>query len=118
VLSFRGVPYAEPPLGPLRFAAPRPAAAWSGVRDATRFGPAAPQRPDALVRRLGLFGDEPQAEDCLTLNVWTPGPGPGERRPVLVWLHGGAFIGGAGGVPLYDGARRAREGGVAVVTGK
>jgi len=116
VLSFRGVPYAEPPLGPLRFAAPRPAAAWSGVRDATRFGPAAPQRPDALVRRLGLFGDEPQAEDCLTLNVWTPGPGPGDRRPVLVWLHGGAFIGGTSGVPLYDGARLAREGDVVVVT--
>ena len=114
VLAFRGVPYAAPPVGPLRFAAPEPAAAWSGVRDAARFGPAAPQRPDALVRRLGLFGDEPQAEDCLSLNVWTPGLAG--RRPVLVWLHGGAFIGGTSGVPLYDGARLAREGDVVVVT--
>jgi para-nitrobenzyl esterase len=114
VLCFRGIPYAAPPLGPLRFAPPQPAAPWSGVLDATRFGPAAPQRPDALLRRLGLCADGPQAEDCLTLNVWTPGLAG--RRPVLVWIPGGAFASGTSGVPLYDGARLAREGDAVVVT--
>ncbi len=84
------------------------------MREAAAFGPAAPQRPDALVRELGLLGDVAQDEDCLTLNVWTPGLRG--RRPVLVWLHGGAFLGGAAGVPLYDGARLAREGDAVVVT--
>ena len=114
VRAFLGIPYAAPPVGPLRFAAPVPPAAWAGERDAGAFGPAAPQQPDALVTRLGLFPEGPQAEDCLTLNVWTPAAGG--RRAVMVWLHGGAFVGGSAGVPLYDGARLAREGDVVVVT--
>jgi para-nitrobenzyl esterase len=115
VLSFRGVPYAEPPVGPLRFEPPRPVRPGRGERDAARFGPAPPQRPEPLVERLGLLpADLPRDEDCLTLNVWTPSLEG--RRPVLVWLPGGSFIGGAAGVPLYDGARLAREGDVVVVT--
>jgi len=114
VRAFLGIPYAAPPVGPLRFAAPVPPDAWAGERDAGAFGPAAPQQPDALVTRLGLFPEGPQAEDCLTLNVWTPAAGG--RRAVMVWLHGGAFVGGSAGVPLYDGARLAREGDVVVVT--
>jgi para-nitrobenzyl esterase len=114
VLAFRGIPYAAPPVGPLRFAPPAEGSPWQGIRDATAFGPAAPQRPDPLVGRLGLLPDGPQSEDCLTLNVWTPALDG--RRPVLVWLHGGGFIGGTSGVPLYDGARLAREGDVVVVT--
>ncbi|HEX2484403.1 MAG TPA: carboxylesterase family protein [Myxococcota bacterium] len=114
VCAFLGVPYAAPPLGPLRFAPPAPPAPWTGERDASAFGPAPPQRPDALVTRLGLFPDGPQDEDCLRLNVWTPDPAG--RRAMMVWLHGGAFVGGAAGVPLYDGARLAREGDVVVVS--
>jgi para-nitrobenzyl esterase len=114
VLVFRGVPYAAPPTGALRFAAPAPPAPSTGERPAFEFGAVAPQRPDPLVARLGLWPDGEQGEDCLTLNVWTPAVSG--RRPVLVWLHGGAFIGGTANVPLYDGARLAREGDAVVVT--
>ncbi|HVH07015.1 MAG TPA: carboxylesterase family protein [Myxococcota bacterium] len=114
VLAFRGIPYAAPPVAALRFEAPAPPAPWGDERDATRFGSVAPQRPDPLVRQLGLYPEGAQAEDCLTLNVWTPATS--SRRPVLVWLHGGAFIGGTANVPLYDGARLAGEGDVVVVT--
>ena len=88
-LAFRGIPYARPPIGPLRFAPPAPADSWTGVRDATRFGAAPPQRADALVTSLGMLEGCEIGEDCLTLNVFTPSPAPasfaqraeGERRP-------------------------------------
>ena len=106
---FRGVRYAEPPVGALRFGAPAPAARWTGVRDAVSFGPPPPQ--------AGLFGNDPTdaGDDWLTLNVWSPDPGVGVGLPVLVWIPGGAYAIGTSSLPEYDGARLA-GGGAVVVT--
>jgi para-nitrobenzyl esterase len=111
---FRGIPYARPPAGALRFRPPERPDSWSRIRDATRFGPAAPQSLGLLgpVFSLGITRTD---EDCLFLNVWTPGL-DGQRRPVLVWIHGGAFVLGAGSQSLYDGAALARRGDAVVVT--
>jgi para-nitrobenzyl esterase len=113
VATFRAVPYAMPPTGARRFAPPEPAAAWEGTRDATRHGPIAPQTPSRLAPAMGDYR-LPMDEDCLTLTIWTPAA-DAARRPVLVWLHGGAWVSGAGSLPWYDGARLAREGDVVVV---
>jgi para-nitrobenzyl esterase len=111
---FRGLPFARPPVGPLRFGPPEPPAPWSAVLDAARFGPSAAQN-GALVGPLMSLGISRTGEDCLYLNVWTPAPDRG-RRPVLVWIHGGAFILGSGSQMLYNGATLARRGDVVVVT--
>jgi para-nitrobenzyl esterase len=92
--SFRGIPFAKPPVGTLRFAAPEAPEPWSGVRSARDFGPSAPQTEVPLAASFGLQVGE-QSEDCLTLNVFTPAA-DGARRPVMVWIHGGAFTIGAG----------------------
>lgn len=113
VVVFRGIPYARPPLGPLRFAAPQPPEPWIEVRDAAAFGPPAMQAANAV--RRGLTIGLAPSEDCLTLNVWTPAVDDG-RRPVLVWFHGGAFMFGAGSSPMNHGAMLARRGNVVVVT--
>ena len=110
---FRGVPFAAPPVGPLRFQPAQPADPWDGERDATRHGPIAPQMPADLQHSMGSY-DPPQGEDCLTLTIWTPAVDAG-RRPVLFWLHGGAFVTGAGSLDWYDGARLAESGDVVVV---
>jgi para-nitrobenzyl esterase len=115
IAVFRGIPYAEPPLGALRLRAPQAPQPWRTPRDATRFGAAQPQREGPVDARLGLVGGARVAEDCLTLNVFTPAA-DASARPVLVWLHGGAFIGGTACVPLYDGKRLARRGDVVLVT--
>ena len=117
VAVFRGIPFAAPPVGELRFRPPAAAAPWGGVRDATSFGPIAPQVVSA--RGVTMGGEsQPSSEDCLYLNVWTPsctGGGTG-GRPVMVWIHGGAFMTGAGSLPLYRGARLAARGDVVLVT--
>jgi len=111
---FKGVPFARPPVGPLRFRPPQPAEPWSGVRPADAYGRWAPQR--LAPEGSGIGGEElGQDEDCLTLNVWTPAAGPG-RRPVMVWVHGGAFLTGAGSGLLYRGQQLAARGDVVVVT--
>ncbi|MFE2879937.1 carboxylesterase/lipase family protein [Streptomyces roseus] len=111
---FRGVPYAAPPVGALRFAAPVPPPAWEGVRDAGAFGPTAPKVPYPPKFAALLPDPEVPGDDCLNLNVWTPHPGPGARLPVMVWLHGGALTRGSSAVPVYDGSAFARDGVVLV----
>jgi para-nitrobenzyl esterase len=107
---FAGIPYAAPPIGPLRWQPPAPAAPWSGVRDTTRPGPRCLQDPGGDPE----FGRQTD-EDCLTLNVWTPpGSASGAHRPVMVWIHGGAFINGSAGV--YDSRWLANRGDMVVVT--
>jgi para-nitrobenzyl esterase len=113
VAIFRGVPYAEPPVSGRRFAPPAPARAWAGLRAAREHGPIAPQPASRLRIAMGDFA-RPQDEDCLTLTIATPAA-DGGRRPVLVWLHGGAYLSGAGSLDWYDGRHLAREGDIVVV---
>jgi para-nitrobenzyl esterase len=114
VLRFAGIPFAAPPVGDLRWRPPQPAEPWDGVRDGSAFAPTAPQNVDMLNLFLGVE-PEPQDEDCLYLNVWTPGLDDA-RRPVLVWIHGGAFMIGSGSNLMYDGRPLAERGDVVVVT--
>ncbi|MCX5151171.1 MULTISPECIES: carboxylesterase/lipase family protein [unclassified Streptomyces] len=114
IAAFRGIPYAAPPVGALRFAAPEPPAAWDGVRDAGAFGPTAPKVPYPPKFAALLPDPEVPGDDCLNLNVWTPAPAPGARLPVMVWLHGGALTRGSSAVPVYDGSAFARDGVVLV----
>jgi para-nitrobenzyl esterase len=112
VAAFRGIPYAEPPMGGNRFLPPQPPASWPGVRSALDMGPACPQ----------LIDDDPtenndavMSEDCLTLNVWTPRVDTA-KRPVMLWIHGGAFVVGSSRNTWYDGSHLAARGDVVVVS--
>ena len=110
---FRGIPYAAPPVADLRWVAPQPVPPWRDLRSAAAFGSACQQKAGLSLEGGGDPG--PLSEDCLFLNVWTPRAEPGAKLPVMVWLHGGALIFGAGSLKLYDGAALARQG-VVVVT--
>jgi carboxylesterase type B len=107
LFNYRGIPYAQPPVGELRWASPQPYPRWSQVRPATSFGAVCPQD--------GVAND---SEDCLLLNIWTPRAAVerGQRLPVMVFIHGGYFVFGAGSLPLYDGSYLAASGNVVVVT--
>jgi para-nitrobenzyl esterase len=116
VRVWRGIPFAAAPTGERRFRAPEPAPPWRDERDATRFGPVAVQARDPSSAMLSGLSEKTQIdEDCLNLNVTAPAD-DGELRPVIVWIHGGAFIFGAGSMPLYDATSFAAEHGLVVVT--
>ena len=116
VYVFKGIPYAAPPVGELRWLPPHPVQPWKVMRQAKDFGRIAPQNAGLLDRILPeLSAKEPQAEDCLYLNIWTPGLDD-KRRPVLFWIHGGAFTIGSGSSPVCNGSILAARGGVVVVT--
>ncbi|NUT71386.1 carboxylesterase/lipase family protein [Pseudarthrobacter sp. C4D7] len=114
VHRFLGIPYAAPPSGKNRFRAPVPADPWTAELDCTVPGPAAPQNPESAAPP----GLQPRAwseDGCLNLNIWTPGTG-GPGRPVMVWIHGGAYLSGANSDGMYDGARLAAAAGVVLVS--
>jgi para-nitrobenzyl esterase len=111
VYLFKGIPFAAPPVGNLRWKPPQPVQPWEGIRTADKFGPRAMQLP--------IFGDmnfrsDRMSEDCLYLNVWTPEPSSQAKLPVLVYFYGGGFLAGDGSEPRYDGAQMARKGIVAL----
>ncbi|MBV8928403.1 MAG: carboxylesterase/lipase family protein, partial [Mycobacteriaceae bacterium] len=114
VTAWKGVRYAAPPLDELRWRAPQPPQPWTEIADATRPGPVCPQ-PQLPGVPLDLGA--PQHEDCLTLNIWaSSGTAPGDAKPVMVWIHGGAYVLGSASQPLYDGTLLASGGDVVVVT--
>ena len=112
---FKGIPFAAPPVGAFRWLPPQKPLSWTGTRDARRFGSVAHQNKMMLSPLTAFVIEGAQSEDCLTLNVWTPAL-DGKRRPVMVWIHVGAFTIGSGAQPLYDGSVLARRGDVVVVT--
>jgi para-nitrobenzyl esterase len=110
---FKGIPYAEPPVGDLRFSPPQAKKPWDGVLETTEFGPCAFQGYTALEGVTGKL--QPESEDCLTLNIWTPGIDD-KKRPVMFWIHGGGFLFGGSKSPAYDGSNLAKRGDVVIVT--
>jgi para-nitrobenzyl esterase len=108
IVAFKGIPYAAPPVGSLRWRPPQPPVPLPGVRDATRFG------DDCMQTPYVISTGQKASEDCLTVSVWTAAHGRNAHRPVMVFIYGGAFVGGSSAYPLYDGAKLAAEGVVVV----
>jgi len=111
---FKGIPYAEPPIGEFRFAPPQKKESWEGILDATKFGPRAIQGYTELEKIFPLAGQDSEA-DCLSLNIWTPSC-DNDKRPVMMWIHGGAYIFGTGSNQMYDGSTLAKRGNIVIVT--
>jgi para-nitrobenzyl esterase len=111
VSSFKGIPFAAPPVGDLRWKAPLPAKGWTGVKKADAYAPGCMQDP-SMVKMVGASVGV--SEDCLYLNVWTAAKTAEDKRPVMVWIHGGAFVGGMTGTPMFDGTKFAQNGVVLV----
>jgi para-nitrobenzyl esterase len=111
VRIFEGIPFAAPPVGPLRWKAPQPAASWSGIRKTVEFGPRCMQ---GRIYTDMVFRDNGPSEDCLYLNVWTPARSDNARLPVMVWIYGGGFAAGASSEPRQDGEHLAEKGVVVV----
>ncbi|MCX6591904.1 MAG: carboxylesterase family protein [Acidobacteria bacterium] len=116
VTAFKGLPYAAPPVGELRWRAPRPAAQWSGTKAANQYSAGCIQN---LGRSRKPWTEEFMhqggvSEDCLTLNIWTPAQSPADKRPVMVWIHGGGYVEGSNAIASYDGEQLARLGIVVV----
>ncbi|MDB5126928.1 carboxylesterase family protein [Mucilaginibacter sp.] len=110
---FKGIPFAAPPIGELRWKAPQSVAPWNGVKACTEFSKSPIQgKPNefGVYTREFLIKDEPLSEDCLYLNVWTGAKTPAEKRPVIVWIYGGGFVSGGTNVPIYDGEALAKKG--------
>jgi len=118
---WKGIPFAQPPTGQRRFRAPQPPEPWTGVREATTFSPMAPQMPEVGASMVGAIGADraveprPMSEDCLYLNIWSPGASAGQR-PVMVYIHGGAFTLGSASDPWYDGTSFAANHNIVVVS--
>src|SRR5690349_21483650 len=113
VQVFKGVPYALPPVGELRWRATKTVEPLKGERLGDRFGPRCIQ-PEYPTNSISFFGSEAESEDCLYLNVWTPTLDRAAKLPVMVWLHGGGFVTGSGALNLYSGEALARRGVVLV----
>jgi para-nitrobenzyl esterase len=111
---WRGIPFAAPPVGELRFRAPQPPETWDGIRNASEFGPVSHQPADSRGTRFGGIAPR-HSEDCLYLNVWSPAVRD-ETLPVMVWIHGGTFVTGAGSQPQFDGTSFAERGNVVLVS--
>ena len=115
-LGFRGIPYGASTEGSARFMPPAKAPAWTGVREAFELGHRCPQSPSTLIPEVAAVDrHEPAGEDCLVLNVWTPGAGREHKRPVMVWLHGGGYSASSSGYTIFDGTNLARKHDVVVV---
>jgi len=113
VYAYKGIPFAAPPTGNLRWKAPQPVQAWAGIKQCEKFSASAPQGkpvPFMMYTSEFLIPEEPINEDCLYLNVWTGSISSKAKKPVIVWIHGGAFISGSGSCPIYDGENMAKKG--------
>jgi para-nitrobenzyl esterase len=116
IYVFKGIPYAAPPTGNLRWLPPQPPKAWSGVRSARKYGAISAQNVTPVIGPgMPSFGDQAQSEDCLFLNIWTPGLDDA-RRPVMFWIHGGAFIIGSGSESFLEGGKLAKRGDIVLVS--